>query len=89
MGSAAPAGIVPPIERLLDAKRATPELGEGEPVAELDAFIREELARHEDGFSGQGRPEGDAKGEVRDALNELFRHTIEDAWAGGADAPSG
>ncbi len=73
--------IVPPIQRLLEAKRGTPELGDGEPVPELDAFIREELDRHADGFSGQGRPESEADDDVRDALNGLFRRTLQDAWA--------
>jgi len=76
----APPSIVPPIERLLERKRATPEIGEGEPVPELDAFIRDELARHADGFSGQGRPETGDGGEVRDALNELFRRSLQAAW---------
>ena len=76
----APAEIVPSIEILLAAKRTTPELGEGDPMPELDAFIRGELARHADGFSGRGRPETDPDGSVRDALNALFRRTIERAW---------
>ena len=75
-------GIVPPIGDLLAAKRTTPELGEGEPVTELDAFIREELERHAQGFSGRGRPETDPGGEVREALNALFRTTVEAAWTG-------
>jgi len=75
----APPSIVPPIERLLARKRAAPEIGEGEPVPELDTFIHDELARHADGFSGQGRPETGAGGEVRDALNELFRLALREA----------
>ena len=54
-------------------KRKTSELGYGEPIPEINAFIANELERHGDGFSGQGRPDLLTKTQLRDELNDLFR----------------
>ena len=72
----APAHIRPGIARLLDLKRETPELGLGRPIAEISDFIKAELERHGDAFSGQSRPEVSQVEEVRTQLNEAFRNAI-------------
>jgi predicted nucleotidyltransferase len=73
----APPALRPAIDRLLEIKRTTPELGVGAPVPEINRFVSEELERHGDAFKGQGRPDLEAKSEIRDALNELFRRCID------------
>ncbi len=72
----APDAIRPGIGHLLDRKRNSPELGEGEPMAEIDAFIESELERHGNGFSGQGRPDLLSRKVCRDRLNAIFRMAI-------------
>lgn len=74
--SVAPEKIRPAIARLLALKQSTPELGLGEPVPEIGEFIEQELERHGESFSGQGRPdilEGD---EIRRELNDVFRMAV-------------
>ena len=79
MDAVAPAGIRPEIERLLERKRATSELGTGKPIPALGRFIGEELERHRDAFSGQGRPDLLDSEELRARLNCVFREAVGDA----------
>jgi hypothetical protein len=72
----APAELRPSIERLLELKRSSGELGLGKPVPEIGAFIESELARHGAAFSGQGRPDLAADRPARDQLNALFREVV-------------
>jgi predicted nucleotidyltransferase len=72
----APENLRAPIAALLELKSRTKELGLGNPVPEIGEFIESELARHGSRFSGQGRPEVDAKRALRDALNRLFREAV-------------
>ena len=73
----APTDIKPGIAKLLAAKRATAELGTGEPIPELGRFIEAELARHGDAFSGLGRPDLLKSEELRHRLNQVFREAIQ------------
>ena len=72
----APQEIRSRIGQLLERKRATNELGRGEPIPELHGFIRTELERHEEAFSGLGRPDLLKSELVRARLNELFRESV-------------
>jgi predicted nucleotidyltransferase len=71
-----PPELLAPVEALLARKRLEPEVGTGPQVPELHAFIDAELARHDERFSGQGRPLLDGA-ELRSALNEVFRAAVE------------
>lgn len=74
----APKSIIPSIERLLDIKQHSPELGVGDSVPEINRFIEFELGRHGESFKGQGRPDilkGDA---IRGELNRIFRRVIKE-----------
>lgn len=75
----APKELVPGIEKLLEVKSRTKELGLGDPIPEIGAFIKSELDRHGCYFSGQGRPDLHDKQEIRDRLNEIFRHAISES----------
>ena len=72
----APEHIRPGIARLLDLKRETSELGLGRPIAEISDFIKAELERHGEAFSGQSRPEVSQVDDVRSQLNAAFRAAI-------------
>jgi uncharacterized protein len=72
----APAQIRQPIANLLDLKAQTSELGLGDPVPEIGAFIEAEIERHGHAFSGQGRPDLLPSGELRARLNDVFRDAI-------------
>ena len=74
--SFAPEALRPEIDALLERKRRTEELGVGPPMPLIDAFIREELARHEAGFHGVGRPDIEARPAVLEELNRLFRDVL-------------
>ena len=74
----APEQLRPGIAKLLELKRKTPELGLGQAIPEISAFIKAELQRHDDAFSGMGRPEVPKKEEVRSQLNNAFRNAIEE-----------
>ena len=69
-------GIRPRIAELLERKRQTSELGRGTPIPEIDSFIRSELERHGDAFSGQDRPDPLDKEELRHRLNAIFRTVV-------------
>jgi predicted nucleotidyltransferase len=71
-----PLKLRPAIATLLELKRRTPELGLGDPIAEIGDFITSELAQHGKEFSGQGRPDILSKQEIVKELNELFRATV-------------
>ncbi len=76
MEATLPASLRPIVERLLDMKRTTPELGVGDRVPELNQFIEAEFERHGTDFSGQGRPEALRAEDVREGLNAIFRATV-------------
>ena len=71
----APAHLRPGIAKLLEIKRETLELGIGRPIPEINEFVKAELERHGDAFSGRARPEV-SKEEVRAQLNQAFRNAI-------------
>ena len=72
----APEVIKPGIQSLLDLKRKSPEVGLGDPIPEINEFIEKEITRHDEDFSGYGRPENSEKDYVRKALNEIFRGAL-------------
>lgn len=74
--AAAPAHLRAPIADLLALKRRTGELGLGEPIAEIGAFIESELERHGVAFTGQGRPPNADPVATRNTLNEIFRIAV-------------
>jgi len=67
------------IARLLALKRSTEQVGLGDPIPEIGDFIQEELERHGDAFSGQGRPDVNESGLVRGRLNEIFRSAVRES----------
>jgi uncharacterized protein len=73
----APPEVRQEIADLVRQKRETPELGFGEPVPMLNAFIEAELERHGSSFGGLGRPEPAILSEVRTRLNRLFLETVQ------------
>ncbi len=73
-----PAELKPGITKLLEIKSRTKELGLGDPIQEIGKFIESELERHGKFFSGQGRPDLHDKIEVRDRLNDIFRHAVDE-----------
>lgn len=78
----APAAIRPGIGRLLSDKRVTSELGTGAPIPELGRFVEAELERHEDAFSGLGRPDLRDSAELRSKLNTIFRRALDTGQGG-------
>ena len=72
----APEEIRPGIGVLLEKKRATPELGLGEPIPELGRFVEAELERHGEAFSGLGRPDLLEPEAIRAQLNSVFRKAV-------------
>ncbi len=74
----APKSIIPRIQTLLALKRTTPETGLGDPIEEISDFINHELERHQDAFSGMGRPDNHHKAQTNNELNTIFRQAIED-----------
>ena len=72
----APESIHTPIADLLELKRRTPELGRGPTIPVLNEFIQAELLRHDDAFSGQGRPDLLGGRELRSTLNDIFRSAV-------------
>ncbi len=72
----APESIKPGVEALLVAKRRTLEKGLGDPIPEINAFIKAETERHGESFSGQGRPDLAAGDSVRGELNAIFREVV-------------
>lgn len=74
--SVAPEHLHAAIERLLDLKKNTVELGMGDAVPEINAFIEQEFERHGSTFSGQGRPDVSDKKDTYEKLNEIFREAI-------------
>lgn len=72
----APDSIKSSVAQLLIAKRQTSELGYGDPIPEINEFIRAELDRHGDSFKGQGRPDLLRNQDLRDKLNIVFRTSL-------------
>ncbi|WPD23638.1 MAG: nucleotidyltransferase domain-containing protein [Candidatus Electrothrix scaldis] len=75
----APLEIRPGITTLLETKRVTTELGLGDPIPAINAFIAAETERHGTAFHGQGRPDINERAEVTEELNAIFRETIREA----------
>ena len=75
----APVSICPAIEKLLELKAKTNELGLGPPIREINEFINSELERHGHQFSGQGRPDIHSRYETGDALNRLLRTVLKES----------
>jgi predicted nucleotidyltransferase len=75
-GGALPAALEPIVEPLLAAKRAASELGEGPRVAELDAFIEDQLAWARERLATLG---GLRRPGLAEAANELFRRAVLEA----------
>jgi predicted nucleotidyltransferase len=63
------------INGLLSAKRSGVELDRGPRFPAISEFIQQEMARLED--TGAGRP---SPAPPVDALNELFRSTLQEVW---------
>ena len=76
MDRVAPEALVPDIDALLLAKSHAGERETGPAVPALEAFIHDELARHETGFGGVTRPDVDRRPEVLDELNAIFRSVV-------------
>lgn len=64
------------IDALLKKKRAAPEMGLESPVQSINAFIESELERLE-----SLTPSSFQRGDVQSMLNEVFRLSIQQAWA--------
>lgn len=76
LDSVLPESLRSSIDRLLDLKRNTEELGMGAQVPEINLFIEQELERQGSEFSGQGRPDVSGKEKVHEQLNEIFRAAV-------------
>lgn len=76
LDSVLPGAMRPSIDRLLELKRNTEELGLGAQVPEINQFIEQEFERHGSAFSGQGRPELPGKEDVYAQLNQIFRAAV-------------
>jgi predicted nucleotidyltransferase len=74
--SVCPKPLVSIIEDLIELKRKTPEIGYGAQIPQINTFIEDELDRHGDVFSGQGRPDILESKAIRSDLNELFRKVV-------------
>jgi uncharacterized protein len=81
LDSVLPETLRPSIDRLLELKRNTEELGFGAQVPEINRFIEQELERHGTAFSGQGRPAVPGKEEVHEQLNRIFRAAVRSSAA--------
>ena len=81
----APIEIQPAIAHLLLLKRRSPELGLGDPIPEINGFIKAELARHDGYFTGQGRPDILDRDEISAELDRLFREAVSGTGAGKGD----
>jgi predicted nucleotidyltransferase len=77
--SVCPKPLVPIIDDLIELKKKTPEIGYGDQIPEINTFVAEELERHGDVFSGQGRPDILESKSIRSELNELFRKVVREA----------
>lgn len=72
----APQEIVSGIEKLLELKKNSPEIGLGQSIPELNEFIESEIERHGETFKGQGRPDLLSGEAFRKELNEIFRQVL-------------
>jgi predicted nucleotidyltransferase len=64
------------LNKLLEMKARTPEMGNGPAIPVLSDYIKTELLETTEDFSGQGRPKQNEMGEIVDELNDLFRLAI-------------
>ena len=74
----APSEILQGIDNLLELKRNTPELGNGNQIPEINEFITSEIERHGEAFKGQGRPDLLTKQDARNELNLVFQHAFQE-----------
>jgi predicted nucleotidyltransferase len=80
VSATAPREIIPCIEYLLKLKKSTTEMGYGNPVPEINDFIKSELGRYGELFKGQGRPDLIDQKDKIEKLNELFRSCLHDTY---------
>jgi len=76
----APDEIKGTIADLIELKKDTPEIGTGDAIPALNAFIFKEIDKHEGILTGQGRPDLHDKQPVRDELNSIFQQAIAEAF---------
>lgn len=76
VSAVAPDHLRSPIDDLLQLKKNTAELGLGDPIPVINAFIETELERHGKAFTGQGRPDIAESTQIRHELNLIFRLAI-------------
>ena len=85
----APEALRGSIDALLALKRTSGELGLGDPIPSIQAFITTELSRTSHLFAGHGRPALSDQDQVREELNRIFRRTIMEAAMSVGSDPSG
>lgn len=71
----ATANLIGEVEKLLEVKKRTPELGVGPRIQEINDFVFGEFERHGDLFTGKGRPELQSS-KRREELNNVFRRAV-------------
>lgn len=71
----APPELISDVEKLLQVKKQTPELGTGPTIQTINDFVFEEFKRHGEEFTGQGRPEQDNSKRLAE-LNKIFRSAL-------------
>lgn len=75
----APSRLMPAIEQLLALKQNLPEAGMGKPIPIINQFIQDELNRHGETFTGQGRPDLATGDLASERLNAIFREIVTSA----------
>jgi len=76
VSAVAPMEIRKSISDLIKIKKQTIEVGTGSAVPALNKFIYSELDKHNEAFSGQGRPDLHDNKKILDELNSIFRQAI-------------
>ncbi len=71
-----PSELIPVIEKLIAAKKKTPEIGYGEKIQQINDFVASEFDRHGTDFTGQGRPDILESTAIRSELNSIFRSVV-------------
>ena len=71
----APKELIGEVEKLLEIKKKTSELGAGPKIQAINDFVFSEFERYGVQFSGQGRPEQESS-ERREELNTVFRSAL-------------
>ncbi len=76
VATVAPYEIRNDINKLLNLKRQSGELGYGKPINVINNFIQTEFARHGEAFKGQGRPDLQTRQSVYRELDRIFKDSI-------------